>query len=486
MEEIKNNTDQNLATGFDLDISDDKLKVWFSCSNEFVKNEFAESMLLAGLKTKGISARPNLEVFRRAIQKAAKTDASIKQIVIAEGQSPEPPVDGTIEWTGNYFEEGYYVDPESGRIDFRQKIQDPSVEMDQLLVHLTKAQNGRDGCDVFGKTIPVKQPGQVNLKPGSNVYWDEKENGYRAKCSGRVKMRRGTLDVDQVYLIKDGVGNESGNVKHNGQVIVDGDVETDFKIDATGDVEVRGLVFACDIKSGGNLTVRDGINSQPDKRIEVQGDILAKYIMNASIICSGDIMTNTEIFHSNIKTKGSVCCKAGRVLGGEIHATKGITLNEAGAKGDIKTLLVAGYDADLHAKLKHNSGQISLWKEVIKKLETGYRKLKANYRLLNSEQKENMIEIQKKIVEGEGEISKYQANNKMISQKIREISGAIITIKNMIYPGVTLRISNQYKKIDQPLVGPIYVALDKISRELKLSSHLDGIESEGSEKNIES
>lgn len=467
-----------IETEIDLKVSDDNMKVHLTCHADFSKGEVLTNKILLRLKELKITAKPDLILIEKAIKEAKETGEDIKDLLIVQGRPPVMPVDGKIEWMGNYFDEGYYVDPETKKIDYKQKIEDRCVEEGQLLVKVTTAQKGKDGRDVFGKALVVHSPKKAHIKSGPNVIWVEEESGYKSTCAGRVKLRGSTLDVDPVYRVGGGVGNESGNVKHNGQVVVDGDIETDFKVEASGDIEVRGLIYACDINCGGNLSAKDGINGNLSKKIYVKGDIVSKYIMNATIICEGNITVLTEIFNSNIETKGEVNCSGGRIIGGEILATKGIVIDEAGSKGNTETILTAGLDKELQVKLKTNADEISRLKEMMKKLDAGYRKFKANMHLLSNEQKESMTAIQYKIGEGEEEIERINKENKEIVQKIRESSNAIIKVRKIIQPGVVLRIGDTRHEVDQPLAGPIYIGQDRYTREIKMTSKLDEFESE--------
>jgi len=475
-----------IETEIDLNVSDDNMKVYLSCHADFSNTEIITNKILLRLEERKITAKPDLILIEKAIEKAKETGEDIKDLLIIQGRPPVMPVDGKIEWTGNYFDERYYVDPETKKIDYKQKIEDRCAEENQLLVKVTPAQNGKDGRDIFGKAIVVKSPKKIHLKGGPNVVWAEEESGYKSKCAGRVKLRGGTLDVDPIYHIAGGVGNESGNIKHNGQVVIDGDVEADFKVEAAGDIEVRGLIYACDIICGGNLSSKEGINSNLTKKIYVKGDIVAKYIMNATIVCDGNINVLTEIFNSNIETKGEINCGGGRIVGGETLATKGITINEAGSKGNTETILIAGLDKKLQAKLKTNTDEIGRLKEMMKKLEIGYRKFKANIQLLSNEQKEGMTAIQYKIAEGEEEIERINKENKTVVEKIRENSNALIKVREIIRPGVVLRIGDTRHVVDQPLAGPIYIGQDRYTREIKLTSKLDEFESEENNNNHKS
>ncbi len=486
MEKTAEQKPEFIDTEIDFKISGDNMKVFLICRGDYSKSGELTDKILKKLNDKKITGKPDLTLIGKAIEEANKTGEEIKDLLIVEGRPAVMPVDGKIEWMGNYFDKGYYIDPETQRIDYKQKLEDRSVNEGDLLVKVTPAQNGREGRDVFGKALVVSPPQKVHLKGGLNVIWLEAESGYKSTCAGRVKLRGTTLDVDPIYRIPDGVGNESGNVKHNGQVVVDGDVEADFKVEATGDIEVRGLIYASDIECGGDLSAKEGINGNLTKKIHVKGNILAKYIHNASIKCGGDIGVSTEIFNSFIEAEGEVNCSRGRIIGGEILATKGMVVDEAGSKGDTDTVLVAGVDRNLQAALKANSDEATRLKEMIKKLQVGYRKFKANLQLLSNEQKQAMIEISHKIQEGEDEVERIEKEKKAIVAKIRENSNALIKIRNIIHRGVVLRIGDARNTVDQPLAGPIYIGQDRYTREIKMTSSLDEFEAENINSNQKS
>jgi len=472
-----------IDTEIDFKISENNMEVFLSCTGDFSKGDDLTDKILQHLKNKGITGKPNLTLIGKAIEEANESGNAIEDLLIVEGRPPEPSVDAKIEWMGNYFDEGYYIDPETQRIDYKQKLEDRSVSEGNLLVKITPAKKGKDGRDVFGKALIVKSPKKINLKGGPNVVWVEAESGYKATCTGRVKLRGSTLDVDPIYRVAEGVGIESGNVKHNGQVVVEGDIETDFKVEAVGDIEVWGLIYACDIECGGNLTAKEGINSNPTKRINVKGTLLAKYIHNATVKCDGDVGISTEIFNSDIEAEGEVNCGRGRIIGGEIYGTKGIIVSEAGSKGDAKTLLAAGVDKKLQAGLKSNSDEINRLKEMLKKLRDGHRKFKANIQHLNNEQKEAMIEISYKIAEGENEIERIEKENKTIASKIRDNGNAVIKIRDLVHPGVILKVGDEHHIVNQPLTGPIYIGQDRYTRELKMTSKIEDFETENTTNN---
>jgi len=444
--------------------------VLLSCDAASAADENACKEILILLGKLGIMPLPDADDLR---EKLSTVEGDIVDLKIVEGIWSVMPTDGRLEWTGDYFTDGYYVDPETKRIDFRQKANNPAVDENQLLVVVHKAIPGKDGRDVYGRTISVPRARDVNLRAGSNVTWSPEDNGYRAKSAGRVKLVGSTLDIDEVLFIRNGVGVNSGNVIHKGQVIVDGDVESEFKVEATGNIEIKGVLQAAEIRCDGNLVAADGINENLAKSVKVKGNIAAKYILNANIECEGDIIANREIFQSQIKSRGEVTCNEGRIVGGEIIAAKGITVDEVGSKGTVKTSLVAGVDYAQIKKLKRCKTQIEQLKAVINKLRPVHKRLTAQMQILSTAQKEGLTEMGFRISEAEESIVELDQECKEIRKQIVSNRSAEIHIQGIVYPGVVLRVCDSQFVLEHALQGPLMAHLDPVTQEIALSSETD-------------
>ncbi|MCP4567122.1 MAG: DUF342 domain-containing protein [FCB group bacterium] len=458
---------------FTLTISDDKMQVLFSCEPEFAENDRALEILTARLEGMKTIGQPDLEAVKAGLREYSSSGQTPTNIPIITGRPAVPPVNGILDWTDDFFIAGYRIDPENKRINFQEKSEESMVEKRQLLAKVTPGIPGRNGLNVLGKAIKVPLPREINLKSGPNVIWDEEVGGFRAGCSGRVRLTGKVLDVDHILRLNDGVGADTGNIHHNGKVIISGDIEVNFSVEATGDIDASGVVYASNLKAGGNLTAPGGINGDDTHKITVAGDLLAKYIMNAGIDSKGNILVNSEIVQSKINTIGEVNCHEGRIFGGIISATKGITVGEAGAGQDTPTLLVAGVNRDLQVKLKSNSKEIKRVKGMIKKLDEVQRHLTRNIQTLDHGQREKLTEIQFKMMEGEEEVTRLEADNKVVYARIIENSSAKIRILKLLHPGVTLRISDQQYVVEHALVGPIVASLDRAKHEIVLSSQPD-------------
>ncbi|MEW6411925.1 MAG: FapA family protein [Candidatus Zixiibacteriota bacterium] len=476
MEEATENGSQQAEAApveYELTVTEDKMTVYLSCSAEFAASTQSMDRIQVRLKQMNVTAEPDMLLLEEALNEARSANEGITNLPVVAGKPPVMPMDAKLEWTEDYFKEGYYIDPETKRIDFHQKIENPSVDEGQLLVKVHSPIPGKDGKDVYGKTITVPKPKQITLRGGPNVCWDGEVGGYRARSSGRVTLVSQTLNVDQVFTVKHGVGTESGNVQHNGHVVVNGDVDSDFKVEATGDIEIRGITYASDILAGGDVTAKEGIIGKSSNKIKAGRNIYAKYVQNAVLESGENTVVNREIVQSIVISKGEIHCCEGRVIGSELWGTRGITVGEAGSKEGATTLLVAGVDPELQAALRANSVEVTRIKEAIKKLEQGYRRLNQNLRLLTAAQRESMTTIQFKIVEGQEELENLDSQKKDLLDKIRQSHSVQVKILKIAYPGLIIRICDSQYQVKHTLAGPFIAHFDKLKNEVALMSEIE-------------
>jgi len=87
-----------------------------------------------------------------------------------------------------------------------------------------------------------------------------------------------------------------------------------------------------------------GILGDEEHRLEVGGDLHARYLNEAHVLCGGDVNIVGQIDHSRVEAGGKVAAPRGRIAGGSVRAFKGIRVGQAGARGSTGTVLSAGTD----------------------------------------------------------------------------------------------------------------------------------------------
>ncbi len=129
------------------------------------------------------------------------------------------------------------------------------------------------------------------------------------------------------------------------------------------------------------------------RKIVVGGGVHAKYLTEVEIEAGGDIVIESEIIHSILKTRGRLHMPDGRLIGGEVMALMGIELGEAGSVCQIPTRLIAGEDYCLVAELKPKNEELSRQRVCLEKIRGALASLIARKNTLDSHQRETLTEI---------------------------------------------------------------------------------------------
>jgi uncharacterized protein (DUF342 family) len=386
------------APEYELRVTADKVTVVLDCPDPLSDLENWVARIIADFGKLEIPVHPDPEQMTSILRNICRPGRHLREVPIMMGQKAVPSRDGKLEWTRDFFSEGWAVDEETGAIDFWEKLENCAVHQDELLVTLLHPVEGDSGLNVFGIEIPVTKPSKVKLRCGKGVRTVETEAGveYHAAVDGRVRFTDGTVSVDDVYVIKGNVSLATGNIRHSGAVQIQGDVETGATIDADGDVMIKGMVDPCDIRCGGTLTVAGGMVGSDDHTVQVDGDFNARYINEAQITVGGNVTVTNEISHSRILCRGKVIVSKGRIAGGQVQAYKGIRVAEAGASGSSDTTLIAGVDYAMVEILAKHKARIGKLEEAQEKVAAALRGLNARKDSLTPEEQKSRQDLAEK------------------------------------------------------------------------------------------
>ena len=408
-----------------------------------------------------IADPPPREELSRIIAAAEPVDGRLVDVELIRGIPPVMPQDGRIDWTRDFFATGFMVDDATDRADYRQRKDNLSVAVDDLLAHLYPPIPGEPGRDVFGNKIPVRRPHKSRLRKGPNVRIEEDPDGVvrlYSEMEGRLRFADGQLAVDEVYSIRGSVGMQTGNVRHPGAVEIDGDIRAGARVDAKGDVIVRGMVEPACVVSGGSLVVQGGIVGGKDMSIVVDGGVRARYILEADITAGGDVEAEREINHSRIRARGQVLVPKGRMVGGEVSALGGIVVQDAGADGLGRTLLICGLDYRLEeirsecGKAVRKLGQKRQKTLVIGRQLMGIKKLAPT-------QKQALEDTRRKIREIDEEIRRKESDLEEAVYHSQQMARPNMRIEGTIFSETVLQLRDSRHKVAERMTGPFNVLL---------------------------
>jgi hypothetical protein len=241
---------------------------------------------------------------------------------------------------------------EDGRVDFKQVDFFLAAVPKQLLAVSIPPTYGEDGKNVLGQVVSAK-PGKPapKLPKGKNTEISDDGMSLFSLIGGHISITGNLINVLPILEIPGDVGNETGNVNFDGAVIIRGVVTTGFKVVATGDVEVRGMVEGATIEAGGHVKMLAGVQGVEKAVIRSGADINTKFAQHATLIAKRNIISDA-ILHCNVDCEGSVLLEGKKCLlvGGKIRAAKMVSAGIIGSSMATNTEVTVGNSPDILEK----------------------------------------------------------------------------------------------------------------------------------------
>jgi len=455
----KTNLDQILRE-INLTISKDRMLILLDCDVPEGDITPILDTVYQKLRTLGIEDPPRSAVLQKRILEAAEKSRRLRRMVLIRGQKMIPPVNSKVEWTADFFNTGFVIDRVTGAIDYRKRSAKVSVVKGQLLGTVYPAEMGKDGQDVFGERMIAENPKEVKYSGGSGVRFESAENRFYALLDGRIRKNETVITVDPIYVVEGDVDMISGDISHNGTVIVKGDICGGATVESTGDIDVGGVVEDAEIITEGNLTVNGGITQADDLSISIGGSLHAKFILDSRFRVEGDIVIEREIVNSTLRTRGSIIMPRGRIVGGEISALRGITIGQAGTRASVPTVLITGEDYALPGR------QLGIRKKI-REAEKKRIDIKSTVEALlpcqmsmNPDEKvelQQMIDEVKSLEDSitvlENEIAHMQSNS-------RKLARNQVSIQSAVFSDTIICLGNDKMIIKEERSGPIRAILE--------------------------
>ena len=317
-------------------ISDDGKTSGGSMTVDEIKND---------LKYNQIAVDPDMD----AINSFLSDKQYCKDYVLARGIPVTAGVDGYVEY---FFDTDPVARPktnEDGTVDFHALNSVRACKEGQVLAKLHKETPGKPGKNVFGEIIMANsvKPASIKHSKGSTLSPD---GVLTADTNGHVSLTDGMVFVSNVLELAN-VDVSTGDIEYDGNLLVQGNITTGYKVNVTGDVEVRGVIEAAEINAGGQVTVAKGINGMEKGKIKDGHSVIAKYI-NSAEVESGGMIQSELVLNSKISAKDSIIVQGrkGFITGGVARAGNKIEAKTIGSDMGAATSVEVGIDPALKAR----------------------------------------------------------------------------------------------------------------------------------------
>lgn len=273
-------------------------------------------------------------------------------ICVARGKAPTKGADGYFDYKKDTQDmKKKPLINEDGTADYKNSLSLAIISKGELLATYIPPEDGTEGIDVFGNTLPALGKGK-ELMPlrGRGIISEDRIN-YYAEYSGHIVMDKNSIYIDKLYRINGDLDIEHGNVIFDGDVEVCGDVRTGLSIETKGNIFIHGHVGGCKLTSGKSITIEKGVQGRDRCKIRAKEDVVCKFVERCFIYSEGNIYADS-ILSSTVTSENQVIVtsKFGNVIGSEVYGMKGIIIKEAGNTAGAPTLLRAGLPREYYTR----------------------------------------------------------------------------------------------------------------------------------------
>lgn len=370
-----------------------------------------------------------------------------RDIPIAKGTAVVQGVDAKIQYAFNTEPTSKPKLLEDGSVDFHELNLFTSVKKGELLAQMIPEKEGVPGTDIYGNTIAPVKIKKGLLKYGKNIELSEDRLKIYSQIDGDVKLEGDTVFVSNTYRVAANVDPSTGDLHYNGNIVIPGNVCAGFTVEASGDIEVDGVVEGATLIAGGNIVLKRGVQGMSRCLLQAGNDIVAKFIESCKVK-AGRTVNVGSCLHSDVDAgeKVIVSGKKGFVIGGNVSAGKRIEASVFGNKMNTVTNLKVGVEPEILERYKELSVSIKAKQEELLEnkqiLETLRKKIAEGVKLLPN-QLVTAKQTGERFKQLSAELEQESAEYMQLKQTIEEKKGGKIVVNYTIYPGVSIHIANR-------------------------------------------
>jgi len=361
----------------------------------------------------------------------------LRDVLIAKGQAPvsEHPEHVILE---DRFLPGFRpVSDEEHSVDWKARGSVVVVKKGERVGRVVARRDGVAGRDVLGRELPYPKDAVTTYALGKHVERDGE--AVVAMADGRVVVDAQRVSIEEILVVKGDVDYRVGHILFPGDVVIEGGVAAGFKVYSGGSISIKETMDAFDVSAKRDLVCAQGIIGKDQGQVRVGGSLKAKFIENARLPVRGAVAVPGSIAGARLYTLGRlVMGDKGRIVGGEIFATHGVSCGFLGGATRPATVINVGVDFTVQQKLDQAGA-------VLRELSTRLSRLQA---ILKTRQDPA---LERARAETDAKLRTLAANIAELNKRVDIDEGAAVEVKGMVYPGVTVTICHIRVSVDEPL-----------------------------------
>lgn len=437
-------------------VASDAQSAELSIPHNLGAEQFTVEALIAALKTADVEITD--AVVRRLEELVAAPPAGDQphRVVVAEATPPVHGTDGYVEWLVK--EDHRPPQDVEGAIDFYALSAYTLVTQGQTIGRLVPPTDGREGRDVLGKPIEARNGQAAELKLDETIVLNESSE-LVAQIAG-VFVRKGARPtIHKLLEVPDYVDFSTGNINFDGDVSVRKGVRDLFRVEATGRIEIRGLVEAAIIDCQGDIVLAGGMAGREHGRVIAAGNVIARHLSGTRLDVKGDLQVDKEMMGCHATVGGRVLCPKGSVIGGVLNTSREFLIAVLGSQAGVETTVELGSLPLLRAKarkLDDSIGQLChVLQTLVREREPLVRQSKRPGSNVGARLKTLTVEIHK--TNEELRTARHRrAETETLINNLIAFTG---TVSKCLHVGTVFAIGRRLLRVYMDVLGPLQITI---------------------------
>ena len=377
---------------------------------------------------------------------------ALKPFVAARGIPPQHGENAVIERKFDLGVKGRPVVDKYDRVDYKNLNLFVLVKKGTVLAIRIPQTQGIPGKNVLGADVMARNGRPLPLPLGKGTA-QLGENTIVADVDGQIVDSKNKISVDPHLVIKSSVGVSTGNINFDGSVEIKGNVEAGFVVNATGDVEIGGVVSGGDVH-GRNVFVSGGVNGMGRGKVTADEDVRVSFAENARIEAGQDIHVSDVSLHSNLRAGRRIILedRRGQITGGLAAAGEEIRANVLGNQACVVTNISVGINPTLQNKYNQACNE---YKETKKRLTEITQMLNTLSKIDISKLPPKRVEQINSLTRSQfplaGKLKRQEAEIAAMTEELSQMKNGKISVASIIYPGVRVTINSMKRNIQSEL-----------------------------------
>ncbi|HMB94699.1 MAG TPA: FapA family protein [Tepidisphaeraceae bacterium] len=267
----------------------------------------------------------------------------------------------------------------------------------------------------------------------------------------------------QLLRIPANVDPSTGNINHNGDVHIAGDVCDLFEVRATGSILINGVIGSANVHAGGMLRCRGGITGK-GKAFCTAATVEARHISNATVESQGNLSTQGTIFESKVYAVGNIVVP-GLIAASQVTAAGSLVCRVLGIASGAPTLVEVGINEFARRIGTQSLGQIDQYRKKLELVRAAVAPLMQHAKALNPKEKERAMELNFEADELQANIDKLMEPLKAAAKAQLAGPPSQLAVAETIHPGVTIRFPRHETTTTSLFNGKVIIALRQVGNE---------------------